>query len=131
MKWMIDADFFCERIVLQCQESECTNDPKNEKKLITLIKLFCDSVNGKSWRDAADLSRMLRRPLKQCERVWELCREEHVLRPVEDGYSALEWMKEKGYFKDEWKKRDRVEEVRDVPSRQSKYSFENYSRNMF
>ena len=50
----------------------------------------------------------LGRPIKQCERVWQLCIEENVLRPVPGGYSAIEWMREKGYFNDDWKYRNQA-----------------------
>jgi len=106
MKWMIDSDFFSERIALHCIFPVTPRDSTGEKRLITLINLLCDSVNGKSWLDAADLSMRLRRPLKQCERVWQLCIEENVLRPVDDGYSAIAWLREKGYFNDDWRNRE-------------------------
>lgn len=106
MKWMIDSDFFNERIAMHCTNPTAPRDSTGEKRLITLIHLLCDSVNGKSWLDAADLSMRLRRPLNQCERVWQLCIEENVLRPVDDGYSAIAWLREKGYFNDDWRNRD-------------------------
>ena len=106
MKWMIDSDFFNERIAMKCGTPSSPHDNTSERKVLALIQLFCDSVNGKSWLDAADLSMRLRRPLKQCERVWQLCIEENVLRPVDDGYSAIEWLREKGYFNDDWRNRD-------------------------
>lgn len=105
VKWMIDLDFFNERISTLCCTPNTKHDPHGERKLIALIQMLCGSVNGKSWRDARDLSLMLRRPLRQCERVWQLCIEENVLRPVADGYSAIEWLKEKGYYNENWKEK--------------------------
>ena len=101
MKWMIDADFFNERIAKRCTEPCMRRDSAGDRRLITMQFLLSNSVNGHAWQDAADLALRLGRPIKQCERVWQLCIEENVLRPVPGGYSAIEWMREKGYFNDD------------------------------
>ena len=114
MKWMIDTDFFRERITIRCFEPYLNKyDSTGSHRLITLQFLLSNSVNGHAWQDADDLALRLGRPLKQCERVWQLCIEENVLRPVPGGYSAIEWMREKGYFNDDWKYRQ--------PQRQNPY----------
>ena len=113
MKWMIDTDFFSERIARRCSEPSAPRDCTGERRILTLIIALTNSVNGHAWQDADDLALRLGRPLKQCERVWQLCIEENVLRPVPGGYSAIEWMREKGYFNDDWKYRQ--------PQRQNPY----------
>jgi len=113
MKWMIDADFFNERIARRCEEPMTKYDNTGAHRIFLLIFALSNSVNGHAWQDAADLALRLGRPIKQCERVWQLCIEENVLRPVPGGYSAIEWMREKGYFNDDWKYRQ--------PQRQTPY----------
>lgn len=113
MKWMIDADFFCERITVRCNDPMSKFENTGDRRIIILQVLLSNSVNGHAWQDAADLALRLGRPIKQCERVWQLCIEENVLRPVPGGYSAIEWMREKGYFNDDWKYRQ--------PQRQTPY----------
>ena len=108
MKWMIDADFFYERITVRCNDPMSKHENTGDRRIIILQVLLSNSVNGHAWQDAADLALRLGRPLKQCERVWQLCIEENVLRPVPGGYSAIEWMREKGYFNDDWKYRNQA-----------------------
>lgn len=108
MKWMIDADFFYERITVRCNDPMSKHENTGDRRIIILQVLLSNSVNGHAWQDAADLALRLGRPIKQCERVWQLCIEENVLRPVPGGYSAIEWMREKGYFNDDWKYRNQA-----------------------
>lgn len=121
MKWMIDADFFNERITIRCLTPWIRRDPSGDKRVTILQLTLSNSVNGHAWQDAADLALRLGRPIKQCERVWQLCIEENVLRPVPGGYSAIEWMREKGYFNDDWKYRNQSP-PRNYPPRQQQGS---------
>ncbi|MBQ9242999.1 MAG: hypothetical protein IJ165_07205 [Proteobacteria bacterium] len=123
MKWMIDADFFNERIARRCTEPCMRRDSAGDRRLITMQFLLSNSVNGHAWQDAADLALRLGRPIKQCERVWQLCIEENVLRPVPGGYSAIEWMREKGYFNDDWKYRNQAPPRNGYPTRQQQGSY--------
>lgn len=122
MKWMIDADFFNERITIRCLTPWIRRDPSGDKRVTILQLTLSNSVNGHAWQDAADLALRLGRPIKQCERVWQLCIEENVLRPVPGGYSAIEWMREKGYFNDDWKYRNQAPPRNGYPTRQQQGS---------
>ena len=123
MKWMIDADFFNERITIRCLTPWIRRDPSGDKRVTILQLTLSNSVNGHAWQDAADLALRLGRPIKQCERVWQLCIEENVLRPVPGGYSAIEWMREKGYFNDDWKYRNQEPPRNGYPTRQQQGSY--------
>lgn len=123
MKWMIDADFFNERITIRCLTPWIRRDPSGDKRVTILQLTLSNSVNGHAWQDAADLALRLGRPIKQCERVWQLCIEENVLRPVPGGYSAIEWMREKGYFNDDWKYRNQAPPSNGYPTRQQQGSY--------
>ncbi len=85
---------------MQCFKTTYNGDRSSAYREIILIQALAESANETSWRDADEMSRMLRRPKKSCEQVWQICMEEGVLRPYEGGYNAREWMIEKGLIGD-------------------------------
>lgn len=96
---------------MRCNESKYNGDYAFAQRSIILIQALAESANEASWRDAGEMSRMLHRPKKSCEQVWQICIEEGVLRPCEGGYNAREWMIEKGLLGD-----TRSEEQKRAPS---------------
>ncbi len=85
---------------MRCLMHEKIGDSASERRSFTLIQALAESANETSWRDAIEMSRMLQRPKKSCEQVWQICIEENVFRPFEGGYNALEWMIENGLIGD-------------------------------
>lgn len=96
---------------MRCLMTRGQGDSRQETRAVTLIHILAESANETSWRDAGEMSRMLHRPKKSCEQVWQICIEEGVLRPCEGGYNAREWMIEKGLLGD-----TRSEEQKRAPS---------------
>lgn len=80
----------------RCLTSKKVGDSASERRSFTLIQALAESANESSWRDAGEMARMLHRPKKSCEQVWQICIEEGVFRPFDDGFNALAWMREKG-----------------------------------
>lgn len=85
---------------MRCNESKYNGDCGFAQRSIILIQALAESANETSWRDAGEMSRMLHRPKKSCEQVWQICIEENVFRPFDDGFNALAWMREKGLIGD-------------------------------
>ena len=101
MWFKMDIDLLTHsRPFVRCLETRFRTDSNACLKAFVLAQLLAESANEQYWRDANEMSRMLRRPKKSCEQVWQICIEEGVLRPFNDGYNALEWMREKGLIGD-------------------------------
>ena len=81
---------------MRCLMTRGQGDRTQETRAVTLIHILAESANESSWRDAGEMARMLHRPKKSCEQVWQICIEEGVFRPFDDGFNALAWMREKG-----------------------------------
>ena len=105
MYWMPDERFELEVVVKRCEQPAGRGDSCGELRYRILNKIMLGSANNQSWMSASHLALTIERTLKQCERVWQICMEERVLRPFNGGYSAIEWMKERKYFSDAWKQK--------------------------
>lgn len=66
------------------------------------FELLDVSAEGVAMIDAEAMAIVTGCGLKHCRIVWDICMAEGVLRQVEgsEGYSALEWMIENGYYGD-------------------------------
>ncbi len=101
MWFKMDIDLLTHsRPFVRSLETRSRSDNHTGLKALILILLLAESANEQYWCDANEMSRMLRHPKKSCEQVWQICIEEGVLRPFNDGYNALEWMREKGLIGD-------------------------------
>ncbi len=103
MYWMPDERFELEVVVKRCEQPVGRGDSCGELRYRILNKIMLGSANNQSWMSASHLALTIERTLKQCERVWQICMEERVLRPCNGGFSAIDWMKERKYFNDTWK----------------------------
>ena len=63
------------------------------RELIFIKMLNYSSVNY-IFADSAQVSKLLSLSKKQCDIVWDICISNNVLRQVEGGYSAFDWMNE-------------------------------------
>ena len=101
MWFKMDTDYlYKERAVMRCFNTFGRGDSLKETRAFTLVQILGASANNQWWRDAGEMARMLHRPKKSCEQVWQICIEENVFRPFDDGFNAREWMIEKGLLGD-------------------------------
>lgn len=82
-----------------CTRNLYKGDKENAARAWILMQILVMSANGISWIDAEDLARDI--PMvgrKSCDRVWDICINCGVLRPVSCGYSAIQWLSDNKYF---------------------------------
>ena len=74
-------------------------DRFDSTRVLLFIKLLTYALSpSKQFVDAAALADFSGAPLKQAEKVWEVCRKHGVLRMADYGYTARAWMVENGYL---------------------------------
>jgi|GEM_PF-7085124 len=100
--WKADPDIFESKIMKLIESPTHKRDQCVSHRALCFLKLLFFSCREQCFLDAADLSRSARVSKHQASVVWDICIAEDVLRPTADGegYSALEWMVERGYFGD-------------------------------
>lgn len=94
----------------------------------TFILLLSETADDRAddLQDAADLARLVDTTPKQAQIVWDVCIKHNVLRKGPQGYSAKQWMIERGILGDrtQWQQRQNGENggARYLP-KESKNSF--------
>lgn len=84
-----------------CTKNLYKGDKDNATRAWILMQILVQSANGSAWIDAEDLARSIQLAgVKSCERVWEICKSNGILRAVSGGLSAIGWMKENRYIGD-------------------------------
>lgn len=78
------------------------NDPSEHRRQMAFIYLLSITATGAAndIQDAADLARIVNTTQKQAQIVWDICIKHGVLRKGKYGYSAQEWMIERGILGD-------------------------------
>ena len=75
----------------------------------TFILLLSETAEDRAedLQDAADLARLVDTTPKQAQIVWDVCIKHNVLRKGPNGYSAKQWMIERGILGDrsQWQQR--------------------------
>lgn len=88
-------------VIQRCAAPRMKRDNTCASRQLICIDILTDSADDMSWANAAELSRQSGHPLKSCEVVWQICIDEKVLRPRQDGrYSAKAWLLEKHFIGD-------------------------------
>ena len=101
--WFKDGNkLFYSQIYARIYQTDGRGDSHGDRRFAILWHIIRLSANTQILLDCTHLAQLLSRPMRQCQRVWEICMAEGVLRQVEgsEGYSALEWMIENGYYGD-------------------------------
>ena len=75
---------------------------KQSERVVALIYLFAQTADGRAddIQDAEDLARVVGASQRQAELVWDICLKHGVLKKNTYGYSAREWMTERGILGD-------------------------------
>lgn len=95
---MSDAILDCP-CALELAEHLTLRDSMVACRQLLFIRLLVYALSpSKQFVDAASLSVYSGVSLKQCERVWEVCLKHGVLRKVDYGYNAREWLVENKFI---------------------------------
>ena len=93
----------------------------------TFILLLSETAEDRAddLQDADDLARFVDTTPKQAQIVWDVCIKHNVLRKGPQGFSAKEWMIERGILGDtrKWQRGDGGSSQRQTPPQESKNSF--------
>lgn len=85
-------------------------DNKGEVRILKLIMLLSETAEDRAddIQDAEDLARLVDTTQKQAQIVWDVCIKHNVLRRGPKGYSAKEWMIERGILGDtnKWRRNE-------------------------
>lgn len=106
MWFKMSSDLFESRIFKICALSTGRGDRNAQNRVLMLIRVFSESAEGMIWKDADELAALFKAPKKDAERVWNLCIDDAVLRPVNNGFNAFDYMKENALFGDMRPKED-------------------------
>lgn len=84
-------------------------DNFGKSRKYTFIILLSETAEDRAedLQDAADLARLVDTTPKQAQIVWDVCIKHNVLRKGPNGYSAKQWMIERGILGDrsQWQQR--------------------------
>lgn len=100
MWFKMSSDLFESRIFKVCALSTGRGDRNAANRVLMLIRVFSESAEGMHWKDSDELAALFKAPKKDVVKVWDLCIDEGVLRPLDNGFSAFEYMKEKALIGD-------------------------------
>lgn len=105
--------FKCGADIINCaiiREIICAKYKKDNKgrlRQLSFILLLSETAEDRAddLQDAEDLARLVDTTPKQAQIVWDVCIKHNVLRLGANGYSAKEWMIERGILGDtrKWK----------------------------
>lgn len=84
----------------RCLHNTHKNDNASCIRAFIFIQILAESANNSIWDNAKNLSKDIQRPFISCRNVWDICIDEGVLRNVDGGYNASEWMHENGLMGD-------------------------------
>lgn len=93
MCWKCSNEFYNIDVVKLIMNQTSKFDSYYIRELIFIKMLNYSSVNY-IFADSAHVSKLLSLSKKQCDIVWDICISNNVLRKVEGGYSAFDWMSE-------------------------------------
>lgn len=94
--WKCSVDLYASRIMHDIVQPIHPRDgfmPARESIFMRLLS-FCASEHV-FW-DVKQFSRLTTMPIKQCQIVWDICVKHNVLRKTDNGYTAIDWLKENG-----------------------------------
>lgn len=100
MWFKFSSELFDWRIFKICQLSSGRGDRNAPNRVLILIRILSESADAMHWKSADELAALLKLPQKDVVKVWDLCIDEGVLRPLDNGFSAFEYMKEKALIGD-------------------------------
>lgn len=100
----IDSRFFDGKEIAElCGKMEPTNHQK-ASIILCFIRLLFLCADGVSFTDCKKLSLRTEATKKAAEVVWDHCVEAGILRDDGQGFSAIDWLREKGIISEEKKK---------------------------
>ena len=94
--WKCSRQVFFTPIMTILSKPLNRNDNQMLVRECIFLKLLSYCSDGYVFSDHEHATRVLDLPHIQCKRVWELCEEHNILRECPGGYSANDWMSEKG-----------------------------------
>lgn len=107
MWFKMGLDIFNNAIMRELLTPMCVRDTSRDCRRIAFIYLLSITATGgaNDLQDAGDLARLVDTTPKQAQIVWDVCIKHGVLRKGPQGYSALQWMIERGILGDINKRR--------------------------
>lgn len=114
-------------IMRELFKAQKEKDNYGKLRKYTFIVLLSETAEDRAddLQDADDFARLVDTTPKQAQIVWDVCIKHNVLRKGPQGYSAKEWMIERGILGDTRKRQkgDGGSSQRQTPPQESKNSF--------
>lgn len=106
MYFLFDENFMTGAVVQELQSPTSPHDCKGKNRRLCFIDLCYYTLLGhENIQNAIDLSRLTNITIKQAQIVWDILIKHGVLRKGPQGYSARQWMIERGILGDINKRR--------------------------
>ena len=108
--WFKCGQELLQSVIMRDLEKQYTiKDSSARRRKYTFILLLSETAEDRAedLQDAADLARLVDTTSKQAQIVWDVCTKHNVLRKGPNGYSAKQWMIERGILGDrtQWQQR--------------------------
>ena len=96
------CDLLQSAVFRDAQKTLYKSENKQSERVNALIYLFAQTADGRAddIQGVEDLARVVGSSQRQAEIVWDICLKHGVLRKTAYGYSAREWMIERGILGD-------------------------------
>lgn len=94
--WNCGFEFYSSPVMFKIKDAGSNRAGHELLREAILFRLLTFCAKGDTFRDVKQFSRIADVPINQARMVWNVCLDEGILRETRFGYSASEWMSEKG-----------------------------------